>query len=344
MLARTTEIVHPTGSVCRLPKLVPSFSSKGFARSKSQETGAWISHSSHALMAVGGTITGAFLLSAFDMFHGLIESPEIYYAGKELIFVDSGGYELTSSMDSTEPNEVDEQRDERFSEDDYDSVLSRLPEDLPFVVANYDHAARGLKMDTQIRAASTLLDEYPSFLHNFIAKPTSKRSRYINIDDIISHLDELRHFAVLGVTEREIGNTVRKRLVNIATLRLAMDDRGISMPIHVWGGLDPVMTPMYFCAGAEIFDGVSWMRYGYYNNASIPRDAYTVLELGVQAGPGPSVYLRYMHNLNYLEKAETQMERFVAEGCADFSLFGTHSEAIESGYRAMTSRIARSGR
>lgn len=348
MLARVTELLHPTGSISRLPKLVPSFSSKGFARVKSQRTGARISHSSHALDAVGGTIAGAFLLSAFDIFHSLIESPEIYYSEKELIFIDSGGYELSSVMDGTEPHEVDGQdhvrRVEPFTEDEYSSVLKRLPENLPFVIANYDHAAQGLKMDAQIAAAHALFGEYPSLLHDFIVKPTSKQSRFLHIEEIIAHIDNLHEVHILGVTEREIGNSVLNRLANIATLRLAMDDRGINMPIHVWGGLDPVLTPMYFCAGAEIFDGVSWMRYGYHRDTSIPRDAYSVLELGAQEGPGRSAYFRYMHNLNYLEVAEIHMEQFVTEGCADFSLFGTHWEAIETSHRAVMSKIARTRR
>ena len=278
----------------------------------------------------------------------MIESPEIYYPEKELIFIDSGGYELLSAMDSTEPHEVDGQdhaRDaELFTEDEYRSVLKHLPENLPFVIANYDHAARGLEMDAQVAAARALFGEYPSFLHDFIAKRTSRRARFLDIEEIIAHVDDLRGFHILGVTEREIGNSVLNRLANIATLRLAMDDRGINMPIHVWGGLDPVLTPMYFCAGAEIFDGVSWMRYGYYRDTSIPRDAYTVLELGAQEGPSRSAYFRYAHNLNYLEVVEIHMEQFVTEGCADFSLFGTHWEAIETSHRAMMSKIARTRR
>jgi hypothetical protein len=344
VLPRISDITHPTGSLARLPKLVPSFSSKGFARCTSETTGAEISRASEALQAVGGTIKGAFLISAFDIFHNLLESPETYYTGKELIFIDSGGYELSGSLDGTEPREVDETPSLPFTKDNYASVLSRLPEDLPFVVANFDFGTHGMGMNEQIKSASALLRGYPSFLHNFIAKPTSKRAKYLNMEEIISHLEDMRCFHILGVTEREIGNTILSRLVNIATLRRAMDEHGIAMPIHIWGGLDPITTPMYFCAGAEIFDGVSWMRYGYYNDMSVPRDAYTALEMGVQAKPGPSTYLRYANNLNYLETLELRMEKFVSEGCSNFAVFATHAEMMEASYRAMMSKLKRKRR
>ena len=158
MLPRISDITHPTGSVARLPKLVPSFSSKGFARCTSEATGAEISRASEALQAVGGTIRSAFLISAFDIFHGLVEFPETYYAGKELIFMDSGGYELSGSLDGTEPREVDETPSLPFTKDNYASVLSRLPEDLPFVVANFDFGTHGMAhhLETVLEAAEIL--------------------------------------------------------------------------------------------------------------------------------------------------------------------------------------------
>jgi hypothetical protein len=33
--------------------------------------------------------------------------------------------------------------------------------------------------------------------------------------------------------------------------------------IHVLGGLDPFMTPLYFLAGADVIDSLTWLRMGF---------------------------------------------------------------------------------
>ncbi len=47
---------------------------------------------------------------------------------------------------------------------------------------------------------------------------------------------------------------------NIAKLRKALDKAGLNIPLHVFGSLDTVTTPLYFLAGADIFDGLTWLR------------------------------------------------------------------------------------
>ena len=52
---------------------------------------------------------------------------------------------------------------------------------------------------------------------------------------------------------------------NIAQIRRALDGVGLDTPLHVFGSLDTVTTPMYFMAGADIFDGLTWLRFAFYN-------------------------------------------------------------------------------
>ena len=44
---------------------------------------------------------------------------------------------------------------------------------------------------------------------------------------------------------------------------MALDDAGVGIPIHVFGSLDPLISPIYWLAGAEIFDGLTWINMAY---------------------------------------------------------------------------------
>lgn len=82
-------------------------------------------------------------------------------------------------------------------------------------------------------------------------------------------------FHALGVTEKELGGNFKERMINIARIRKALNGVGLeNMPIHIFGSLDTVSTPLYFVAGADIFDGLTWLRFAYYKGMTIYRQNY----------------------------------------------------------------------
>src|SRR5260370_34845695 len=123
MLARITKIEHPLGALIDLPRLVPAFSSKGFPFLKGSKTKSKskadrkhrsktagkiepvnqckISETTVALELVGPFIKESILLSAYDLHHGHLRTPERFFREKELVFVDRGEYELSTSFDQT---------------------------------------------------------------------------------------------------------------------------------------------------------------------------------------------------------------------------------------------------
>ena len=52
-------------------------------------------------------------------------------------------------------------------------------------------------------------------------------------------------------------------------------------PIHVFGSLDTVTTPMYFLAGADIFDGLTWLRFAFHGGYTVYKHNYGALKFGV---------------------------------------------------------------
>ena len=119
----------------------------------------------------------------------------------------------------------------------------------------------------------------------FLLKPP-EGSDFHNLDPLSAeNVALLRAFDIIGVTEREIGESIHDRLVNIARLRQSLDAAEVTSPIHVFGGLDPVFTPLYFAAGAEIFDGLGWLRYAYRDGVAMHRAAGGLLSGNVKETP-----------------------------------------------------------
>jgi len=347
MLARSTKIEHPLGARIDLPRLVPAFSSKGFpfmanvvqkagGKGKNTKKGE-VSETTIPLEIVGSFIKDSMLVSAYDLHHGHLRRPERYFKDKELVFLDSGGYELSPGFDQTEPVYWGTST-KSFSAVDYLHVLQGLPTDIPFVISNYDWGTRKKSLVEQILTAQKLFAKFPSFMKNFIVKPVGNH-RYVDVDEITLHVKKLLAFDILGITEKELGKDLIDRLKALARLRMAMDREEIRIPIHVWGGLDPVLTPLYFFAGAEIFDGISWLRYAYVDGVAVYRDSYGVLVEGIETPLDHARALTLNHNLRVLRELGTSLRDFVLRKGADFAMFGSRSVALERAYRVLVTQI-----
>ena len=259
MSFRKTALRHRNGAQIDLPLLIPSFSSKGFGffSEKKGKRRITLSETTQALESLGPYLQETFLLSAYDLHHGHFRRPERFFEISALIFVDSGGYELNDEFDSSEPK-LTPVRKLQFTLDDYSAVLSNLyrkGNKLPMVITNYDIESHRQPFQKQIQMARRLFEAYPQWSHNFLLKPDTSRGSVIDVDRLVPCIDELSGFDVIGVTEKELGKNLINRLHRLARLRLALSQREIHSPIHVWGGLDPLLTPLYFFAGADIFDG-----------------------------------------------------------------------------------------
>ena len=337
--ARRSTLNHPLGFGVDLPRLVPSFTSKGFpfitSRGKQKKE---ISEANDALEIAGPIISDSILVSAYDIYKGYFKKPETYFGNKEIVFIDSGGYELSQDFDSSEARVYPHSPDMDYDQSSYIDVLDSLPSEFPIVVSNFDHKGKGLPLAEQIIEAQALLNKFGSFLHDFIIKPSGS-ARYISIENIEADIDDLRKFAIVGVTEKELGPTPLQRMVNIAKLRNALNRHSLNAPIHVWGGLDPVLTPLYFLSGAEVFDGVSWLRYGYINDTAVSREAYSAIQFGVQALRARAGAMRLANNISYLETLTTRLRRFVDDGGKNFKILEGVSKTAEAAYNTLRTKI-----
>lgn len=265
-IARYTELQHPLGVRLRTPLLVPSFSSKGFGRRGNRSEIYDIFEASTEIL------WQSMLVSAYDLHHGNLPMPEGEIT--EIAFVDSGGYEVTEQHDLSAPIVYGAEPGD-WNEELHRQTLEAWPQDIPAVFVSYDRAS--LPMAEQVTRALDLTERFPRQLHAFLAKPEAHQ-RYVDVGAIAARAADLGRFHILGVTEKELGDSFIARMKSIAQLRLAMDHFGLRrLPIHVFGGLDPMSVCLYFIAGAEIFDGLTWLRYAYALDTAMYRQNGAVL-------------------------------------------------------------------
>ena len=331
MLARKSKIHHPLGVTLETPMLVPSFSSKGFWIGKSGE-----SEVNDICSVASEYLTETMLISAFDI--ACEHLPIFESAITELTFVDSGGYEISDFHDLSavyrHPLKIQEWSVEKLTE-----VYSSWPEHIPAVFVSYDHPKLRKSLHEQIDSAKELLSNYPRQLHTLLIKPETEDQHYVQVRNVVASCEDLRGFQILGFTEKELGNSILKRMANIAEIRIAMDDKNINIPIHIYGSLDPITSILYFLSGAEIFDGLTWLRYGYAYGLACYLNNYGAKAIGIQRDDDFIKAKTIQENLSFLIELTSQMQKFLLE--YDFNKFIHDPDFFKGCYDLLRTRNKR---
>jgi hypothetical protein len=92
-------------------------------------------------------------------------------------------------------------------------------------------------------------------------------------------------------------------------------------------------------AGAEIFDGLSWLRYGFDNGAAVYRQDFGARRVGIHERDDFVKAKAMQSNLSYLSALRMQMRKFLLDG--DFARFGPNRELVQEGYDMLRTRVPR---
>jgi hypothetical protein len=332
MLARSTKLHHPLGITMETPLLVPSFSSKGFGFNKAGK-----SEIKDIFDFASGYLTDTMLISAYDLAYDNLNPIESSIT--EIIIVDSGGYEVSDFHDlsvvyrqSVQPN--------KWSLDQLQNTYDAWPNYIPAVFVSYDHPGQHLSLQDQIEAARSLFARYPRQLNTLLIKPETKDQQYVKISNVIANVDALRDFNIIGLTEKELGSSILKRMTNIAAIRFAMDDAGNKTPIHVYGSLDPITSVLYFLAGAEIFDGLTWLRFGYTDGLACYQYNYGAKKISVVKDDNFIKAKTIQENLSYLSELSIQMHKFLLDD-HDFNMFKENAGLLRDSYYLLRTKNMR---
>lgn len=319
-LRRTSTLKHKgTGVSLQTPLLVPSFSSKGF---KPSEISTILESSSEF-------ITDAYLISAYDIANGHLPEPRNLPFKPELLFLDSGGYEISKDQDLSAV-EVGRPGRKKWDVKKLTQVLNNWPNEIATVFVSYDHPREHKSFAKQLTAARKLFQGRPH-LYTFIIKPQSKDEVTLDttLREAMAQADELQAFDIIGVTEKELGRSVLERMVKLAKLRQAMDDAHVTAPIHVFGALDPLTACLYFIAGAEIFDGLTWIRYSYDNRGCcVYTSNHGAMNFGLDVTENEIKTRAMAANVHLLRQLQRKLREF--DTTNDFGKLAPHSDLLRN--------------
>ena len=277
------------------PLVVPSFSSRGFPLL----TEIW-NELSHKLY-------GVCLVSAFDVAEGRIPSDVTDLVN--VVFWDSGLFETNDEW--TEANGHGAQsKSVKWTKEQYRDTLKNIGRTGNSVVVNFDEVG---DLENQVLNALEDFSLVPYAASDFLVKPTYE-SEWVNLPKLGLYLDRLVEVDVIGITAREAGDSLITRCSSIVMLRDMLNRSGLGTPIHIFGAINPYELLAYFFCGADVFDGLNWLRCSFRNRTSIPigetamedfRWNLTDSELNMQA---------WTNNLRILFRLQYETQRFGAGG------------------------------
>jgi hypothetical protein len=324
LLAREGSVSNNGSVIFRTPLLVPSFSSKGFPDMKG------------IISMMTEFITEAVLVSAYDIHYKLLSAKRLTFPS--VIFLDSGGYEARVEHDLSETYGKD-YKPKKWRLRDYRAVLANWRSSVPTVIVSYDSPRRHSSLERQVVGALKLKREFPAFLHEFLIKPEHKKE-LIEPSKIEIIADSLREFSLIGLTEHELDHRMIGRMEKLARIRVMLDAKGIKIPIHVFGSLDSFSTVLYFLSGAEVFDGLTWLRFGFHDGCTMYRQNYGAIrgENGILKNVEELSHSMWKDNYYYLESLRDQMCNYART--QRFDSFEHISAPVEKAVRQLQSRVS----
>jgi len=277
------------------PLLVPSFSSRGFPEVAS------------LYRELRNDLYGVCLVSAFDVSTQRINDDLADIA--DLIVLDSGVYEtkpIAIAADGYNPAPSHGPWDRNA----YRDYLRAVGPSANVLAVSFDHYGA---IERQIELASEDFTYAPSAASDFLVKPISSEL-LIESCDIAAHAGALSRFRVLGVTERELGNSLLERCRALIALRTALAEAGANTPVHVFGTITPGAVLSYFFCGADIFDGLNWLRF-VYDGAALRPISEAALDDGEWEQTDGLRFLRQSRqNLRFLRQLQDAMRSYCASG------------------------------
>jgi len=326
MLARRMKFQIEDLEIGSTPMLIPSLSSRANI------------DINQSLEVIREIVKGPLLLSLYDVFYASPNLKEISFP--DLIFLDSGGYECAKDCVVTEygfyrPDPQIWNYNFYLAAMEKWKQIQKDQEQIPTIIVSYDHPLEKMPIQVQITKAKETFDTQENVLKEILIKP--ENSDNLNIDLIIENLKYLTEFYLIGFTEKDLGNSISERMKNIIKIRIAMEKIGQKLPIHIFGSLDPVTTPLYYFSGADVFDGLSWLNFIFYNGEMMYRDSLGPKMFGINEDIDGIWIKTLVNNYDYLTKMKIDLERF--HSSRDFNIFKNNADFFKTTIETINGEI-----
>ena len=250
---------------------------------------------------------GVCLVSAYDVAAGRIPADVANMVN--VVIVDSGLYETNKGwIDSGERHTPLRASD--WTREQYHEVVKSIHERGNTVLVNFDQVGN---VEDQIARATEDFSLATCAASDFLVKP-SDHKELVNVPKLTQHLEELKQFSVIGITAREAGNSFLKRCSSIVMLRDILNDAGLDTPIHVFGAINPYEVLAYFFCGADIFDGLNWLRLAFRNSGSVPINETATEDTQWHLTDWELQAVQCTYNLTLLFRLQEAMREYAASG------------------------------
>ena len=277
------------------PLLVPSFSSLGFPEVKS------------IYEVLKHRLYGVCLISAWDLARGSL--PDEALTDTDVVFLDSGGYEETGHLALCEQNDRSS-LETVWSESAYRGTISSIPDHSNAVVVSFDRAT---ELEHQIEGALQDLGQAQNLALDFLIKPEAT-GQMVNIPRLSKFTTALENFSAVGVTARETSDSLLGRCRSITMLRNILSEAELNVPIHVFGAITPAEVLAYFFSGADIFDGLNWLRLSFASNSLTLIENLAFEESNWSLDDDDILLGEWSRNLAYMYQLQESMRRFAGSG------------------------------
>ena len=222
-----------------------------------------------------------------------------------------------------------------------EGILEQWPHEIPAVFVSFDHPKIRKPLCQQIAEARMLFRQHRDHLRLLLIKPEKETQRTLKkaIASATADVEALGIFDIVGVTEKELGRTMLDRMSGIARLRLAMDEADVQTPLHIFGALDPLTVCLYYISGAEIFDGLSWLRYGYKDGLCVYTHNVGAIDYGLHFSDDDVRTRAFTNNYYHLQELRQQLLKL--EATRDPERLEFHGATIAKAIDSMKTRFRR---
>jgi hypothetical protein len=320
MLARKMQIQLDGANVETTPMLVPSLSSRA------------LDNICFNAEIINSIIVGPVLISAYDIHHAKAIP---HFDSSTLIFIDSGGYECLVGRKASKYNPYNLDL-RKWNRGLHLSAIKKLKPKPTKAIISFDDPNNRESIEQQIDHAKGLFKETNGFLKEFLIK--SENDSKIDIDRIVQNIKFFNSFDIIGFIEKELGSSILERMAAIATIRNEMDRRRIVKPLHIFGSLDTITTPLYYFSGADIFDGLAWLRFMFYEGKTLYRDSFWPVKRKSIQDNTKNIFVSSLYdNFSYISELELELEQF--QSTNDFGIFGENANFFEKSYKQLIEKI-----
>ena len=275
------------------PLIVPSFSSRGFP------------NLSDIWEELSNRLYGVCLVSAFDVAQGAI--PKDVTDLVNVVVWDSGSFETGNGHMEFNGHHATS-TPVKWTRKRYQDTLKNIGAGSNAIVVNFDQVG---PLEEQIFRASEDFALVPLAASDFLVKPASEMEM-INLPKLGLYLDQLAHVSVVGIAAREAGDSLLTRCCSIVMLRDMLNEAGLDTPIHVFGAINPYEVLAYFFCGADIFDGLNWLRCLFRNSGSIPIAESATEDFQWNLTDSELRMQAWTHNLRFLFQLQEGIQQFAA--------------------------------